>query len=174
MNIILVLTFKATPPPIFWTRIVQDHLKNWIENDSVILFRDAKLLQFSVEWRLTWLGKLIFGYPLHHCRYFSKYFWNSNVFLCLIIPRCWIFFVMNCWSVLWLNLILPKNFLDFDICMHTYLYILARFVRFVSTPAVLERFVSIEKEILQIESSVQANESNIHVSGQSVEGMLWT
>ncbi|KAB2637414.1 hypothetical protein D8674_027948 [Pyrus ussuriensis x Pyrus communis] len=33
-----------------------------------------------------------------------------------------------------------------------------RFVRFVSTPAVLERFVSIEKEILQIESSVQLEE----------------
>ncbi|XP_050286878.1 COP1-interacting protein 7 isoform X2 [Quercus robur] len=46
-----------------------------------------------------------------------------------------------------------------------------RFVRFVSTPAVLERFVSIEKEILQIESSVQVNESNIiRASRQSVEG----
>lgn len=33
-----------------------------------------------------------------------------------------------------------------------------RFVRFVSTPAVLERFVSIEREILQIESSVQFEE----------------
>ncbi|KAJ7968506.1 COP1-interacting protein [Quillaja saponaria] len=33
-----------------------------------------------------------------------------------------------------------------------------RFVRFVSTPAVLERFVSIEREILQIESSVEAND----------------
>ncbi|BBH00850.1 COP1-interacting protein 7 [Prunus dulcis] len=33
-----------------------------------------------------------------------------------------------------------------------------RFVRFVSTPAVLERFVSIEREILQIESSVQLEE----------------
>ncbi|KAK7327924.1 hypothetical protein VNO77_22017 [Canavalia gladiata] len=32
-----------------------------------------------------------------------------------------------------------------------------RFVRFVSTPAILERFVSLEKEILQIESSFQAN-----------------
>lgn len=31
-------------------------------------------------------------------------------------------------------------------------------MRFVSTPAVLERFVSIEKEILQIESSVQIEE----------------
>ncbi|XP_050203896.1 COP1-interacting protein 7 [Mercurialis annua] len=35
-----------------------------------------------------------------------------------------------------------------------------RFVRFVSTPAVLERFVNLEKEILQIESSTQANESS--------------
>ncbi|GMI91533.1 hypothetical protein like AT1G61100 [Hibiscus trionum] len=32
-----------------------------------------------------------------------------------------------------------------------------RFVRFVSTPAVLERFVTIETEILQIERSIQAN-----------------
>ncbi|KAK7302743.1 hypothetical protein RJT34_13639 [Clitoria ternatea] len=32
-----------------------------------------------------------------------------------------------------------------------------RFVRFVSTPAILERFVTIEKEILQIESSYHAN-----------------
>lgn len=35
---------------------------------------------------------------------------------------------------------------------------LQRFVRFVSTPEVLERFVTIEREILQIESSIQANE----------------
>ncbi|KAJ6769785.1 CSL1 [Salix purpurea] len=47
-----------------------------------------------------------------------------------------------------------------------------RFVRFVSTPAVLERFVSLEREILQIEeSSVQANElSNTNVAGQPEEG----
>ncbi|KAJ9136201.1 hypothetical protein P3X46_033302 [Hevea brasiliensis] len=46
-----------------------------------------------------------------------------------------------------------------------------RFVRFVSTPAVLERFVSLEKEILQIERSAQANElSNIDVTGQLEEG----
>lgn len=31
-------------------------------------------------------------------------------------------------------------------------------MRFVSTPAVLERFVSIEKEILQIKISIHANE----------------
>jgi len=30
-------------------------------------------------------------------------------------------------------------------------------VRFVSTPAILERFVTLENEILQIESSFQAN-----------------
>ncbi|KAK9152659.1 hypothetical protein Sjap_000139 [Stephania japonica] len=35
---------------------------------------------------------------------------------------------------------------------------LERFVRFVSTPEVLERFVTIEKEISQIECSVQSNE----------------
>ncbi|KAK7246555.1 hypothetical protein RIF29_41424 [Crotalaria pallida] len=39
-----------------------------------------------------------------------------------------------------------------------------RFVRFVSTPAVLERFVSIENEILQIESSYQANASSMSVA----------
>ncbi|XP_050368611.1 COP1-interacting protein 7 isoform X2 [Argentina anserina] len=40
-----------------------------------------------------------------------------------------------------------------------------RFVRFVSTPAVLERFVSIEKEILQIESSVQSEEGIVSANG---------
>ncbi|XP_031287234.1 COP1-interacting protein 7 isoform X1 [Pistacia vera] len=46
-----------------------------------------------------------------------------------------------------------------------------RFVRFVSTPAVLERFVSLEKEILQIEVSIQANElSNASVPGQVEQG----
>ncbi|KAJ6707021.1 COP1-INTERACTING PROTEIN-RELATED [Salix viminalis] len=47
-----------------------------------------------------------------------------------------------------------------------------RFVRFVSTPAVLERFVNLEREILQIEeSAVQANElSNTNVAGQLEEG----
>ncbi|KAL9686917.1 hypothetical protein QQ045_031311 [Rhodiola kirilowii] len=34
-----------------------------------------------------------------------------------------------------------------------------RFVRFVSSPEILERFVSIENEIQQIESSIQSNES---------------
>ncbi|KAL2341928.1 hypothetical protein Fmac_009868 [Flemingia macrophylla] len=39
-----------------------------------------------------------------------------------------------------------------------------RFVRFVSTPAILERFVTIENEILQIESSFQANAISISIS----------
>ncbi|KAF6163156.1 hypothetical protein GIB67_025020 [Kingdonia uniflora] len=42
---------------------------------------------------------------------------------------------------------------------------LERFVRFVSTPEVLERFVTIEMEILQIESSFQSSE----VSGKAIE-----
>ncbi|KAI4299335.1 hypothetical protein L6164_032804 [Bauhinia variegata] len=46
-----------------------------------------------------------------------------------------------------------------------------RFVRFVSTPAVLERFVSIEREILQIESSFQANES-LKSNATSDEGVM--
>lgn len=33
-----------------------------------------------------------------------------------------------------------------------------RFVRFVTTPELLERFVTIEKEIVQIENSIQSNE----------------
>ncbi|KAK7244347.1 hypothetical protein RIF29_39167 [Crotalaria pallida] len=37
---------------------------------------------------------------------------------------------------------------------------LQRFVRFVSTPEVLERFVTIEKEIVQIENSIQSSEKN--------------
>ncbi|KAF5742259.1 hypothetical protein HS088_TW09G00303 [Tripterygium wilfordii] len=40
-----------------------------------------------------------------------------------------------------------------------------RFVRFVSTPAILERFISLEREILQIERSFEANEvSNTNVA----------
>ncbi|PNX70459.1 cop1-interacting protein 7, partial [Trifolium pratense] len=39
-----------------------------------------------------------------------------------------------------------------------------RFVRFVSTPEVLERFVTIEKEIVQIEGSVQSSEAEGNVS----------
>ncbi|XWS52029.1 hypothetical protein CRYUN_Cryun11dG0032400 [Craigia yunnanensis] len=37
---------------------------------------------------------------------------------------------------------------------------LQRFVRFVSTPEVLERFVIVEREIEQIENSIQSNETN--------------
>ncbi|XVE87991.1 hypothetical protein DITRI_Ditri19aG0032600 [Diplodiscus trichospermus] len=44
-----------------------------------------------------------------------------------------------------------------------------RFVCFVSTPAVLERFVSLEREILQIERSVQANELNSNAGGKQEE-----
>lgn len=48
-----------------------------------------------------------------------------------------------------------------------------RFVRFVSTPEVLERFVSIEREISHIESSVLSNESaNAHGAEQTEEGNL--
>ncbi|XP_052202724.1 COP1-interacting protein 7 [Diospyros lotus] len=48
-----------------------------------------------------------------------------------------------------------------------------RFVRFVSTPEVLERFARLEKEILQIESSVQPNEfANGNAEGQGEEGSL--
>ncbi|KAL6991022.1 hypothetical protein U1Q18_009145 [Sarracenia purpurea var. burkii] len=48
-----------------------------------------------------------------------------------------------------------------------------RFVRFVSTPEVLERFARLEKEILQIESSVQSSEfANGDVAGQAGEGSL--
>ncbi|OMP04634.1 hypothetical protein COLO4_09442 [Corchorus olitorius] len=37
---------------------------------------------------------------------------------------------------------------------------LQRFVRFVSSPEVLERFVTVEREIEQIENSIQSNEAN--------------
>ncbi|TKY71663.1 dentin sialophosphoprotein [Spatholobus suberectus] len=46
-----------------------------------------------------------------------------------------------------------------------------RFVRFVSTPAILERFVTIENEILQIESSFQANALSMSVATPD-EGIL--
>lgn len=46
-------------------------------------------------------------------------------------------------------------------------------MRFVSTPAVLERFVSIEKEILQIKISIHANElSDTDEHGQLDQGVL--
>ncbi|XP_031391853.1 COP1-interacting protein 7 [Punica granatum] len=46
-----------------------------------------------------------------------------------------------------------------------------RFVRFVGTPEILERFINLEKEISQIESSFQANElGKPHVSRQGEQG----
>ncbi|CAI9787919.1 unnamed protein product [Fraxinus pennsylvanica] len=50
-----------------------------------------------------------------------------------------------------------------------------RFVRFVSTPEILERMIRIEREISQIESSIQSNEiSNTDVAGHIEEGNLST
>lgn len=46
-----------------------------------------------------------------------------------------------------------------------------RFVRFVSTPEVLERFVTIEKEIVQIEDSIQSSErSNLVADAEGMDG----
>ncbi|XP_056171802.1 COP1-interacting protein 7 [Syzygium oleosum] len=46
-----------------------------------------------------------------------------------------------------------------------------RFVRFVSTPEILERFIGLEKEIIQIESSLEAYDLDIaHVAGQGDGG----
>ncbi|KAF8029886.1 hypothetical protein BT93_E2337 [Corymbia citriodora subsp. variegata] len=46
-----------------------------------------------------------------------------------------------------------------------------RFVRFVSTPEILERFINLEKEIVQIESSLQAYDLDVaHVAGQGDDG----
>lgn len=46
-----------------------------------------------------------------------------------------------------------------------------RFVRFVSTPEILERFISLEKEIVQIESSLQDYDLDVAtVAGQGDEG----
>ena len=51
-----------------------------------------------------------------------------------------------------------------------------RFVRFVSSPEVLERFVTIEREIVQIENSIQSSES-IEADGmlrdRSLVTILW-
>lgn len=47
---------------------------------------------------------------------------------------------------------------------------LLRFVRFVSTPEVLERFVTVEKEIEQIESSILANEAAVAADIESSKG----
>nr|KYP62957.1 hypothetical protein KK1_017518 [Cajanus cajan] len=46
-----------------------------------------------------------------------------------------------------------------------------RFVRFVSTPAILERFVTIENEIRQIESSFQANTLSLSIASPD-EGIM--
>lgn len=51
-------------------------------------------------------------------------------------------------------------------------YGLNRFVRFVSTPEVLERFVTVEREIEQIENSIQENESNAAVGTTEADGMF--
>ena len=46
-----------------------------------------------------------------------------------------------------------------------------RFVRFVNQPEVLERFVTLEKEIVQIEGSIQSNElANSNGVVQQAEG----
>lgn len=46
-----------------------------------------------------------------------------------------------------------------------------RFVRFISTPEVLERFVTIEKEIVQIEGSIQSSErSNLVAETEGMDG----
>ncbi|XP_038689709.1 COP1-interacting protein 7-like isoform X2 [Tripterygium wilfordii] len=47
---------------------------------------------------------------------------------------------------------------------------LLRFVRFVSTPELLERFVTIEREIDQIESSVQSNELSNTLEAEAAGG----
>ncbi|KAL0398624.1 UNVERIFIED_CONTAM: COP1-interacting protein 7 [Sesamum radiatum] len=48
-----------------------------------------------------------------------------------------------------------------------------RFVRFVSTPEILERIVRIEREILQIESSIHPSEvSNTDQTGHPGEGTM--
>lgn len=56
-----------------------------------------------------------------------------------------------------------------------FVFLFGRFVQFVITPAVLEWFVSLEKEILQIENSVLTNDvSKTDLDGRQVEGMLKT
>ena len=44
-------------------------------------------------------------------------------------------------------------------------------MRFVSTPEVLERFVRVEREIEQIENSIQSNEANAAMATEA-DGML--
>nr|KYP39216.1 hypothetical protein KK1_039484 [Cajanus cajan] len=48
---------------------------------------------------------------------------------------------------------------------------LQRFVRFISTPEVLERFVTIEKEIVQIEGSIQSSERS-NLVAEAAEGNM--
>lgn len=50
--------------------------------------------------------------------------------------------------------------------------IACRFVRFVTTPELLERFVTIEKEIVQIENSIHSNESTSTAGAIEAEGTL--
>ena len=50
-------------------------------------------------------------------------------------------------------------------------YVVNRFVRFVSTPEVLERFVTVEREIEQIENSIQSNEANV-VGATEADGIF--
>lgn len=46
-------------------------------------------------------------------------------------------------------------------------------MRFVSTPEILERFIGLEKEIIQIESSLEAYDLDIaHVAGQGDGGVF--
>lgn len=46
-------------------------------------------------------------------------------------------------------------------------------MRFVSTPEILESMIRVEREISQIESSIQSNEiSNAHVARHIEEGMI--
>lgn len=49
---------------------------------------------------------------------------------------------------------------------------LQRFVRFISTPEVLERFVTIEKEIVQIEGSIQSSERSNLVAEAAEDGRV--
>lgn len=66
-----------------------------------------------------------------------------------------------------LKRILFSHLFSFSICGF-------RFVRFVSTPEILERIIRIEREILQIESSTQSSEMpTVEEAGHPVEG-IWT
>lgn len=74
----------------------------------------------------------------------------------------WISFLLVC-SHKFVNIVI-WDFL-FTICLYEFVVLIFyafRFVRFVSTPEVLERFVTIEREITHIEDSIQLNE---HANG---------